>query len=119
MFLVRIVSTSFLFISMAPYALQRSDEPHLFDALCALFVTRGISDGRYGVVTIRSTTYDFFFKTPTHVLVYLRNFGTYAELEDAALELYNDIVDPYRAREAEDIASYDPAFGGRPYCTAL
>ena len=74
---------------MAPYTLRRSDEPYLFDAMCALFEAKGISDGRYGVVTIRGVAYDFFFKTPTHVLVIIRNTGTYTELEDAALDMFN------------------------------
>lgn len=98
---------------MAPYSLRRWDEPHLFDALCALFATRGETNGPYGIVTARGASYDFMFKTPTHVLVIIRDVGTYADLEDTALELYNDIVDPVSAYEADDIASYDPAFGGQ------
>lgn len=105
---------------MIPYVLRRWDEPHLFDAMCALFASNGNAPGnRYGTVFVRKDEYEYFFKAPTELLVFSKGFGSYTSLEDAALDVYNGMVDAYRAEQAEDIAAYDPAFGGRPYCTVL
>lgn len=101
------------------YVLRRWDEPHLFDALCGLFVSAGTGDGRYGTVFVRRDEYEYFFKTPTEMLVFSKGFGSFTALEDAAMSAYNTVVDAYNFSQAEDIASYDPAFGGRPHCTVL
>lgn len=102
---------------MAPYALRRWDEPHLFDALCALFSTHPGNDDRYGTVAALGIEYEYFFKTPVHVLVLVRGSGSYADLEDAALKAYR--VDPVRDEQARDLASFDPSFGGRPHGCVL
>lgn len=104
---------------MAPYVLRRWDEPHLFDALCELFASSGYGDGRYGTVFVRHEEYEYFFKTPTEMLVFSKGFGSFTALEDAALNAYNKIADEYYSEQARDIAAYDPSFGGRPHCTVL
>lgn len=102
---------------MAPYALRRWDEPHLFDALCALFATFAGNDDLYGTVVAREARYEYFFKTPVHVLVSVVGSGSYADLEDVALDAYR--ADPRREEQARRLAAFDPSFGGRPHCRAL
>lgn len=108
---------SFFVLAMAPCVLRRWDEPHLFDALCALFASVPGNDDRYGTVAARGTTYEYFFKTRVEMLVFVRGSGSYADLEEAALEAYD--ADPVRDERARDLAAFDPSFGGRPHCRVL
>lgn len=104
---------------MAPYILLRADEPHLFDALCGLLTTRGVSCGRYGSLTLGATTFDTCFPTPDKIVISVRGVGVYADLEQEALTRYNSVADPSRLRAAEILATHDPAMSGRPCCLVL
>lgn len=103
---------------MAPYILRRWDEPHLFDALCALLAADGDVHGQYGTISIDRTvfglvTFDVYFPRPTELVASVRGVGSYADFEHEALMRYEDLADPARLGLAEQIAACDPAMAGR------
>ncbi len=109
---------------MAPYVLRRWDEPHLFDALCALIAAKGDVYGRYGAVTVARTafgpaTFDVYFPRQTELVASVRGAGSYADLEHEALMHYDELVEPTRLDLAEQLAAYDPAMAGRACRTVL
>ena len=98
---------------MAPYVLRRWDEPHLFDAMCALLLTRGTHSGEYGLVEIGGATYHTYFPCPTELMV-SGSDAIYSDLEHEALMHYNELVEPSRFEAADELAACDPAMSGRP-----
>lgn len=96
---------------MAPYILKRWDEPHLFDALCALLLSRGIHSGEYGLVEVCGTTFHTYFPCPTELVISAFD-AVYSDLEHEALMQYNELVDPEHLETAESIAACDPAMSG-------
>lgn len=107
------------YFSMIPLTLCRWDEPHLFDALCWMFADREafIGDG-YGELRVNGDHFTFGFPVPTELKISTHE-GSYWAIEHEALAAYNQVVDPDRAAEAQQISDDDPSYGGRPYWDVL
>lgn len=104
---------------MLPMTLNRWDEPHLFDALCWMFMDRGAFAGDgYGEIDIGGEHFTFGFPTPTELKIGTHD-GSYWTIEHEALAAYNPVVDPDRAAKAQKISDDDPSYGGRPYWDVL